>query len=285
MKLAMQRTRVRVLAALLPAAALLCAGIAHAQLVPVFDHLKCYKITDPLKVKHTLDLTPEQTQFLPEPGCVLKSPAKLFCIDVQKSNVQPTPGGPPVQGQNARDYLCYIVHCPKMNQNLVLAVEDQFGRRDITIKPPKLLCAPANKVVPPNPTPTRTPGLTPNPTPTPPPSSCGFCRDDPSTICLTQPCLTDADCPSGVICDPVNCPRNCPPCGPDPLAPQCSGDCPVTAPKCLFTGDAAMPCQCVPASQMCMTQADGTCGGLCPGLPGANMSQCGPGPTGCQCLP
>ena len=244
MKLAMQRTRMRILAALLPAAALLCAGIAHAQLVPVFDHLKCYIIKDPLKVKHTLDLTPEQTQFLPEPGCLLKSPAKFFCIDVQKSNVQPTPGGPPVQGQNARDYLCYIVHCPKMNQNLVLAVEDQFGRRDITIKPPKLLCAPANKVVPPNPTPTRTP-LPPNPTPTQTPRPCG---------------------------------------GPDATG-QCAGDCAILTEKCLFTATAAMPCACVPASQMCMDQGGGTCGGLCPGVPGTAMSQCGPGPAGCQCLP
>lgn len=250
MKLAMKmkRTSARVLAALLPGVAILVAGSAHAQLQPIFDHLKCYHITDPLKVKHQLDLTPEQTQFLPEPGCILKAPAKLFCIDVQKTNVQPTPGGPPVQGADARDYLCYIVRCPKMNQNLILPVEDQFGQRNITIKPPKLLCAPANKVgVPPRPTPT--PCLPPNETPTP-------------TITPT--------------------PRAC---GIDPQNPQCSGDCPTTAPKCLFTGNAAMPCQCVPASQMCMLQTDGTCGGLCPGLSGQPMSQCGPGPAGCQCLP
>jgi hypothetical protein len=57
MKLTMETTRVKVLAALLPAAALLLAGSAHAQLVPVFDHLKCSIIKDPLKVKQSLDLT------------------------------------------------------------------------------------------------------------------------------------------------------------------------------------------------------------------------------------
>jgi len=246
MKLVMQRrTRVKMLTALLPAVALLVAGRAYAQLQPVFDHLKCYVITDPLKAKFQLDLTPEQTQFLPEPGCILKAPAKLFCIDVAKSNVQPTPGGPPVQGENARDYLCYIVHCPKTNQNLALPVEDQFGQRTVTIKPPKLLCAPANKVgVPPRPTPTPC-GPPPNPTPTPTPRACGI----------------------------------------DPQGAQCSGDCPdPMLPKCLFTGNAAMPCGCVPASQMCMNNG-GTCSGLCPGLSGQAMSQCGQGPTACQCLP
>ena len=38
------------------------------------------------------------------------------------------------------------------------------------------------------------------------------------------------------------------------------------------------------ADQMCMDRG-GTCGGLCPGAPGQPMSQCGPGPVGCQCLP
>ncbi len=248
MKLTMQRSiSPNILAALLSTAVLFLTSGARAQLVPVFDHLKCYVIKDPLKVKHTLDLTPEQTQFLPEPGCLLKSPAKLFCIDVQKTNVQPTPGGPPVQAEDARDYLCYIVHCPNVNQNKVLTVFDQFGQRDITIKPPKLLCAPAQKVgVPPKPTPTPCgPPNQPTPTVTPTPRACGI----------------------------------------DPTAPQCSGDCPdPTLPKCLFTGNAAMPCACVPANQMCMDNG-GTCSGLCPGLPGQPMSQCGSGPTGCQCLP
>lgn len=254
MKLAMQRTRMRILTALLPAAALLCAGIAHAQLVPVFDHLKCYVIKDPLKVKHTLDLTPEQTQFLPEPGCRLKAPAKLFCIDVQKSNVQPTPGGPPVQGENARDYLCYIVNCPKVNKGKVLTVADQFGQRDITIKPPKLLCAPAEKVGVPQPTPTRTPDQpTPAPTPTIRPcgiDSAGQCTGEcpnPNEQCVQVPGTTGCRC---VL-----------PCG-NATAPECDGACPNPNEACL-TG-ATGPCFCEPTTIPCGgIQGPPICSGSC----------------------
>jgi hypothetical protein len=231
------RTRAHVLVSLLPAVVILVASGADAQLQPVFDHLKCYAITDPLKVKHTLDLTPEQTQFLPEPGCLLKSPAKFFCIDVQKTNVQPTPGGPPVQAQDARDYLCYIVHCPNVNQNKVLTVFDQFGQRDITIKPPKLLCAPAQKVgVPPKPTPT--PCVPPNPTPTPtnPPcitggcapcgscgngechlggggNGCGTIDNNPLCVdassCVQAQCTSNVDCGAGSVCTVRNGATEC----------------------------------------------------------------------------
>ena len=56
---------------------LLAAASASAQLIPPFDHLKCYKIKDfNVSTLYTLDLIPEQTQFLQETGCLLKSRAK-----------------------------------------------------------------------------------------------------------------------------------------------------------------------------------------------------------------
>ena len=51
------------------------------------DHLKCYKIKDPLKVKHTVDLTPEQTQFLKETGCVVKCARTLGLRSVNDSSM------------------------------------------------------------------------------------------------------------------------------------------------------------------------------------------------------
>jgi hypothetical protein len=71
----------------------------------------------------------EQTQFLPETGCKLIVPAKFFCSAVQKKNVQRTP---PLQvsGDNARDYLCYKISCPKTATfGTQVQVEDQFGQR------------------------------------------------------------------------------------------------------------------------------------------------------------
>jgi len=173
----MRQLRVVLGAAL--SATLLFPVLSHAQPTTPFDHLKCYKIKDlnPVKVTYSLDLTPEQTQFLQETGCVLKNKAKWFCIDVRKTNVtvlkssvDPPPPLLPIQGEDARDYFCYGLKCPPQIP-IPLMAEDQFGSRDIEVKyKPDHLCVPAQKWgVPPKPTPTACQQTTPTPTETPTP--------------------------------------------------------------------------------------------------------------------
>src|SRR5262245_58154055 len=86
--------------------ALLLPSAPRAQ-VP--DHLKCYKIKESAKkVTYTADLG----GLAPEPGCQVKVPGKLLCVETTKTNVSPTPPGAPA-GQAAGQFLCYKVKCPK----------------------------------------------------------------------------------------------------------------------------------------------------------------------------
>ena len=136
------------------AAMLIATGDASAG-VP-FDHLQCYRLKDPLQGRGvTADLNPEQTPpFALAPGCKVKFPAKLFCTDVEKTNVQPPGVTLPIGGETTRDFLCYAVRCPKPDGGLPsLAVADQFGERTITVRPSKYLCAPAIRGPAPRPTP------------------------------------------------------------------------------------------------------------------------------------
>src|SRR5262249_41419654 len=139
----------------------------------------------------TADLVPEQMPpFVVEPGCKIKSPARYFCIDVEKTNVAPTP---PLQvvGLKAQDYLCYVLSCPVPVPTPSLPVADQFGQGTTQIrKNQKLICAPAYKVGVPTPTPTATP--TPPP-PTTTPTPCG-CVGGPNN---GLPCTVNVDCPGG----------------------------------------------------------------------------------------
>ncbi len=134
---------------------LLLATSASAQ-TPVFDHLQCFRLKDGLKRSPLqADLDPEQAPpFALAPGCKVKFPAKLFCIDVDKTNVQPPGTTLPISGDTTRDFLCYAVRCPTPAGGLpTLTVSDQFGERTITVKPSKYLCAPAIKGPAPQPTP------------------------------------------------------------------------------------------------------------------------------------
>jgi hypothetical protein len=224
----MRQLRVVLAAAL--SVAVLFPVLSHAQPTTPYDHLKCYKMKDyqPANVMWKFDLTPEQTQFLKETGCLLKNKAKWFCIDVQKTNVTvvkptpiPLPTPLPIQGQDAQDYLCYLLKCPP-GVDVPLTVADQFGQRSILVKyKADHLCVPAQKVGVPTPTPTETP----TPVPTPPP-----------------------------------------PCNVGSTGPQCAGDCSQLGHpgwECLFNGAI---CECVPPDQACMDQDPGqgvACAGLC----------------------
>src|SRR5262245_30080034 len=83
------KTRLRV--ALGVAAAVVVSAVvgpAAAQ-----DHLKCYKVKDPAKIKGTVDLT--TPSFGLEPGCKVGG-AKYFCTPATKSNVTVTSAGTPI---------------------------------------------------------------------------------------------------------------------------------------------------------------------------------------------
>ncbi len=120
----------------------------------VSDHLKCYKIKDPVQLKGVVDL--DSPQFGLEPGCTI-SKTKLFCVPATKTVLSAenratgTPISPlPVSGPNPGDRICYKIKCltpGPANQ----VVTDQFGTR--TLREPQpllgfkadLLCVPAVK--------------------------------------------------------------------------------------------------------------------------------------------
>src|SRR5438552_9865598 len=80
---------------------------AHGQPVP--DHLKCYKVQDSRpKASYTADLG----GLVAEPGCKIKLPAKLLCVETAKTNVQPSPPAGP-SGNDAGRFACYKLKCPK----------------------------------------------------------------------------------------------------------------------------------------------------------------------------
>jgi len=176
------------------------ARAAYAQ-----DHLECYKIKDLApKVPYTADLAGLNA----EPGCTVKVPAKLLCVDTTKTNVVPPPPGAPA-GPPAGRFACYKVKCPKTTHAFD-TLTDQFGTRQVQPKTSSLLCAPAQFPVPP-PTTTTTTVTT---TTTLPNTVCsdGVDNDgdglkdwpnDPGCVSVYDVDETD-DCPAG---------PNCPACG------------------------------------------------------------------------
>jgi hypothetical protein len=101
------------------------------------DHLKCYKVRDSLpRTEYAADLG----GLAPEPGCTIRTPAKLLCVATAKTNVTPTPPGAPA-GPAAGQFLCYKLKCDRRSGTPLL-VTDQFGSRTLEPKPAKLVCAP-----------------------------------------------------------------------------------------------------------------------------------------------
>jgi hypothetical protein len=264
---------------LLLAVALASAGRAHAQ---PFDHLECYKIKDfAPKVKYHADLTPEQTQFLAQTGCELKVPAKLFCVNTEKSNVVPAPPLA-LNGQDTRDFLCYNVKCPKLNLNL--AVEDQFGTRNITAKKPFQLCAPARQVGDPDPA-TPTPCLPPA-TPVPTVTAAPTCTDGmqnggesdidcggPCPACvLGDGCFVASDCQS-TYCTAGQC-TVCSPGQTQSCGTMLPGACALGLRTCQMNGTYG---SCVPPSGTPETcnNVDDNCDGMVDN--GLGSTTCGTG--------
>jgi hypothetical protein len=119
-------------------------------MITVVDHLKCYKVKDPTKLRGKVDL--DSPQFGLEAGCTIKK-AKKFCVPVKKTvNLSATTvnGQPvtlmPVPGQNlVDDYICYIIKCPSTPPPPT-NVKDQFATRTLQKFRAFELCVPAQKV-------------------------------------------------------------------------------------------------------------------------------------------
>jgi hypothetical protein len=112
------------------------------------DHLKCYKIKDPVKLAGVLDLpTP---QFGWDSGCTV-SKAKLFCVPGAKTVVSaedratglPITPLPVSAAPTAEDRICYKVRCDAVPDDQV--VTDQFGTRTLTRFKAAMVCTPAVK--------------------------------------------------------------------------------------------------------------------------------------------
>ena len=122
-------------------------ALATTATAQVPDHLKCYKIHDPLKLSGVVDL--DSPQFGAESGCTV-SAAKLLCVPARKTVVSAvdratgapiTPlvfWAPPAPG----DRICYKVKCPRPNPP-DQQVTDQFGTRVVSNLRPSLVCTPA----------------------------------------------------------------------------------------------------------------------------------------------
>jgi hypothetical protein len=275
---------------------------AFAQGVPTcqpgtgpFDHLKCYKITSPKKVKALADLTPLQPQFPVEPGCKVTGPV-AFCVPVCKSNVQPPPpGGVPV-GPQEGDHLCYKIACPKSVPTLP-AAQDQFGTFPLKFGKAELLCTPAIKSGVPTTSTTTTSSSSSTTT------STIHCRFDLAVNGCIGGCATPGtQCVqlSANFCDCVKPPVCCE-CGPAPaVCLNTSGTCPAsctTVPnatcdtttghcECGSCNDAGLVCNGIPCStnQPCPGAPTVFCDPNC-GPSGPGSGTCDPCSQGGACNP
>jgi hypothetical protein len=123
----------------------LVAALPPAASALPLDTLHCFKVSDPAaKTQYVADLVPGNPDFPLAPGCRIKVPAKLLCLEADAENVTPPPPGAPA-GSAARPYLCYKAKCTKAP--LAVPVADRFGSRTVQLKSSNLVCVPADAAV------------------------------------------------------------------------------------------------------------------------------------------
>src|SRR5262249_53895478 len=145
-------------------------------------------VTGCTKAVYTADLG----GLAPEPGCQVKAPGKLLCVETTKTNVSPTPLGAPA-GPAAGQFVCYKVKCPK-GAPPVVTVTDQFGTHTFTPSPAQLLCAPA-QVAPPSTTTTTNPAVSTTTTTSPAVSTTTTTNPAASTTTTTTVSTTTTTAP------------------------------------------------------------------------------------------
>ena len=93
------------------------------------DHLKCFKIHDPAPHgRYTVAFETHDNAFpgfAIEAGCVVKTPARMMCIDAIKMTVDPPPPGAPDGKIVRQSYVCYKMKCNADHPSI--PVNDQFG--------------------------------------------------------------------------------------------------------------------------------------------------------------
>jgi hypothetical protein len=229
---------------------------------PACNHLKCYKIND-VPIKATAPLLQLDNQFGRE--VVFRLKPVFLCVPMLKSccvagscspsNCQPNP----VPAPALPHFKCYTIQaktCTNANcatlgsftKGTQVLLRDQFGPEGpLALGPPKMLCAPASKIVVGQPTTTTTTSTTSTT------STTLGCHQDPLTNQCTGPCPPTA--PAGSQCALLPSGK----CG--CVAPPVCCECPGAA--CTNTnGQCPTGCNTVPNATC--NAATGSCGcGLC----------------------
>lgn len=285
---------------------------------PPLDHMVCYSMRDPLRLKTTASFLAQLQPEFTQDGCILVKPIE-FCVPATKLNVSPAPLNPNIRGAAlSNDYICYKAKCPNLVPPPNKVVVDQFGQRLEDHYKLTKICVPARK---------RPAGCPVGPIVKGGPVCSGACPS-PTQLCKTvavggvkqcqcidqQGCTARPDaagqcggpCPpdaNGIpqLCQadrfstnptatklPLICRCGPPPplvCGINELTGQCGGSCQNATDQCVL--DATGKCTCVPAPVPCQvtgeTPTGPQCGGTCE-LPG---QQCvvDPATQSCSCLP
>jgi hypothetical protein len=136
----------------------------------VYDHLKCYKVKDPVVLSGVVDLS--ACQYPLEAGCKISKTVQ-YCVPANKvviDAIDKRTGLPisplDVSGPSPGDKICYKIKCAPPRP-ADATVTDQFGTRTLQKLTAQMLCVPAVRGTPGPATPTPTP-TAPTPTPTPP---------------------------------------------------------------------------------------------------------------------
>ena len=144
----------RLLWVVAPLLFVLSAGVAAAQ-----DHLVCYKVKDPLRLRSAaptwLDLTGPQYG---SEQCKIVGTFRLFCVNVEKTVTAPlerkiAPGSyesftpTNLAGLGEQDRVCYRIKCTGNAAPATQIVTDQFATRTVVAPKPFLLCGPAQKLL------------------------------------------------------------------------------------------------------------------------------------------
>ncbi|MCC6766477.1 MAG: hypothetical protein IT293_17590 [Deltaproteobacteria bacterium] len=109
----------------------------------IFDHLECFGVKDPLKLKGVVSLPSLAGGLYDAVGCKIGR-AKKYCTPVAKLVTASSVPVVPLAGQGlVDDYVCYPITCPKVK--ITQGIVDQFGARVLEKLKQKELCVPAQR--------------------------------------------------------------------------------------------------------------------------------------------